>query len=141
MSAEFDEFDEESSASLGELQGEIIDIDATNLEVYQTPELMTEVLATLASMIGEETGATIYHISGDVSCTKDQPIQEQSGTFSNVLDAQVLEPDGAKDYTVRMHGDWNVAEFETSDEDGEEVPVITRMTIEVTIDSVVPATS
>lgn len=127
-----DVVDDESPVGMDELQGQEIEIDATNLEVFQLPELMTEVLVTMASMISEETGAEINRMSGDISTTKGKALTDQSGDFSQVYGASL----GDTGYELRLHGTWSVAEHETIDEDDESAQMVTRMTINVTIDTV-----
>ncbi|MHB1001304.1 MAG: hypothetical protein ACYC27_18845 [Armatimonadota bacterium] len=139
MNAERDAQNDTAPVYIEELRGETIDIDTTDLELYELPEILTEVQATIATMLGDETGAMVYHISGDVSATKSKALVDQAGTYSLVFFAEAPTASGTADYEIRLRGDWNVAEHEMVNiDDRGDIPVITRMTIVCEIDNVMP---
>lgn len=126
--------DETQRSILEEMVGDVIDIDSTDLDLYSTSDILAEVQATISSLLAEETGFATYGFAGEVTAVKGKPFTEQEGTFALTLTG--ASPDGT-DYLVKLHGDWNAADFETVEvEEKGEVPVVIRLTIVCSMESV-----
>jgi len=133
------EAEETKFVSVQELQGQTLDIDLTDVEIYSTPEFLAEVTVTIASMIAEETGAEVFAVSGTIAANPEAEFTEQSGTFAQDFKAHAPDWTDGKDYIISTHGEWNVVEHETYEEEGEQEDVVTRVTIVVNVETVTAA--
>lgn len=114
--------------------GDIIDIDSDDLALYDTPDILAEVQATIASLIRDETGFAVYSFAGEVNATKGVVFTEQLGVFNLTMVGSV---ENAGDYEIKMHGEWNASDYETIEvEDHGEMQVVIRLTIVCHIDNI-----